>query len=37
MVYKLFDEKSSGAAVTRTDKPAIESEVKPNKHLAEEL
>ena len=37
MVYKLFDKKFSGCAVTRATKSAIKREIMPNQQLAEEF
>ena len=37
MVYKCFDEKSSGGDVTRAFTSAIISEIVPSQQLAEEL
>ena len=37
MVYKLFNKKNSGGAVTGTNKPAIKSKTMPNQDLAEKL
>ena len=37
IVYKCFDQKSLGGAVTRADKSVFKSEIMPNQQLAEEL